>query len=101
MTLRFLREPWQRGDRSDYEFMRIALDKALTARKKGRHTGLLEEWKDLLALRERRLELQRDVTVLRMGATRNRTTSRGVRLACMRDIAATRGQRHFAEIVRR
>ncbi len=62
--IRILGDPWKQGDRTDYEFMRIALDKALTARKKERHTGLLEEWKDLLALREKRTELLKEVMAL-------------------------------------
>ena len=65
--LRLLREPWQRGDRTEYEFMRISLDKALTARKKERQARLLEEWKDLLALGERRLELLRENLALGLG----------------------------------
>ncbi len=58
--LRFLGDPWKHGDRTEYEFMRISLDKALTARKKERRARLLEEWKDLLALRERQLDLLKE-----------------------------------------
>ncbi len=58
--LRLLGDPWKRGDRTDYEVMRISLDKALTARKKERRARLLEEWKDLLALTEKRLVLLRE-----------------------------------------
>ena len=58
--LRFLGDPWKRGDRTDYEVMRISLDKALTARKKERRERLLQHWKDLLALRERQLDLLRE-----------------------------------------
>lgn len=50
--LRHLGHPWQRGDRTEYEFMRIALDKALTSRKKERRERLLQDWRDLLELRE-------------------------------------------------
>lgn len=56
-----LGEPWFRGDRTDYEFMRISLDKALTARKKERRDRLVQSWKDLLALQENRRKLEREL----------------------------------------
>lgn len=59
--LRFLGHPWQRGDRTDYEVMRISIDKALTARKKERRDRLLASWKDLLELKAKRRELEREV----------------------------------------
>ena len=65
--LRLLGDPWKRGDRTDYEVMRISLDKALTARKKERRERLLQEWKDLLALREKQLELLREQIALSAG----------------------------------
>jgi len=55
--LKFLGDHWKHGDKTEYEFMRISLDKALTARKKERRERLLQEWKDLLDLRVKRLEL--------------------------------------------
>ena len=58
--LRLLGAPWKHGDRTEYEFMRISLDKALTARKKERRERLLQGWKDLLELRVKRLELLRE-----------------------------------------
>ena len=67
--LHLLGDPWKHGDRTEYEFMRISLDKAMTARKKERRARLLEEWKDLLALRERRLELLRENLALGLGST--------------------------------
>jgi len=51
---------WKHGDKTDYEFMRISLDKALTARKKERRERLLQEWKDLLDLKVKRLELLKE-----------------------------------------
>ena len=65
--LRLLGDPWKRGDRTDYEVMRISLDKALTARKKEWRERLLQEWKDLLALREKQLELLREQIALSAG----------------------------------
>lgn len=62
--LRHLGHPWQRGDRTEYEFMRIALDKALTSRKKERRERLLQDWRDLLELRERRIEMMREAMAL-------------------------------------
>ena len=44
--------------------MRISLDKALTARKKERRERLLQSWRDLLELRQKRLELLREVAAL-------------------------------------
>jgi len=58
--LRLLGEPWKHGDRTEYEFMRISLDKALTARKKERRERLLQAWKDLLDLKERKIELMKE-----------------------------------------
>ena len=68
--LRLLGDPWKHGDQTEYEFMRISLDKALTARKKERRARLLEEWKDLLSLHERRLELLRENLALGLGRGR-------------------------------
>jgi hypothetical protein len=65
--LRNLGQPWQRGDRTEYEFMRISLDKALTARKKERRERLLQSWRDLMELRQRRLELLRELAGLGFG----------------------------------
>lgn len=62
--LRHLGAPWIRGERTEYEFMRIALDKALTARKKERRERLLQSWKDLLELQRRRIELLRELQAL-------------------------------------
>lgn len=59
-----LGQPWQRGDRTEYEFMRIALDKAMTSRKKERRERLLQSWGDLLKLKEKRLELLREAMAL-------------------------------------
>lgn len=58
--LDFLGDPWKHGDKTEYEFMRISLDKALTARKKERRERLLQEWKDLLDLHEKRIDLLKD-----------------------------------------
>jgi len=58
--LKFLGDHWKHGDKTDYEFMRISLDKALTARKKERRERLLQEWKDLLDLKVKRLELLKE-----------------------------------------
>lgn len=58
--LKFLGDHWKHGDKTDYEFMRISLDKALTSRKKERRERLLQSWKDLLALNEKRLELLKE-----------------------------------------
>jgi len=58
--LRLLGAPWKHGDRTEYEFMRISLDKALTARKKERRERLLQSWKDLMDLNQKRLELLRE-----------------------------------------
>lgn len=58
--IRLLGDPWKHGDRTEYEFMRISLDKALTARKKERRERLLQAWKDLLDLKEKRRELERE-----------------------------------------
>lgn len=55
--LRLLGEPWKHGDKTEYEFMRISLDKALTARKKERRERLLQSWKDLLDLMEKKRDL--------------------------------------------
>lgn len=63
--LRFLGDPWKHGDRTEYEFMRISLDKALTARKKERRERLLQAWKDLLDLKEKKRELERENLALR------------------------------------
>lgn len=63
--LRLLGDPWKHGDQTEYEFMRISLDKALTARKKERRSRLLEEWKDLLSLHERRREMLRESVALK------------------------------------
>ena len=62
--LRLLGSPWKHGDRTEYEFMRIALDKALTARKKERRERLLQAWRDLLELRQKRIELLRELAAL-------------------------------------
>lgn len=58
--LRHLGDPWQRGDKPEYEFMRISLDKALTARKKERRERRLQYWKDILDLNQKRLELMKE-----------------------------------------
>lgn len=58
--LRHLGDPWHRGDKPEYEFMRVSLDKALTARKKERRERLLQEWKDLLELHQKRIELLKE-----------------------------------------
>ncbi len=50
-----------------HKIVRSSLDKALTARKKERRARLLKDWKDLLALRERRLELLRQNVALGLG----------------------------------
>jgi len=63
--LKFLGDHWKHGDKTDYEFMRISLDKALTARKKERRERLLQEWKDLLDLRVKRLELLKENVVMK------------------------------------
>jgi len=62
--LQRLGEPWQRGDRTDYEFMRISLDKALASRKKERRDRLVQTWKDLVDLKRRHVELSRQVSAL-------------------------------------
>jgi hypothetical protein len=63
--LALLGHPWKHGEKSvEYEFMRIALDKAMTARKKDRRAELLRSWGDLQKLRERRLELWREEIAL-------------------------------------
>ena len=73
--LRFLGEPWQRGDRPDYEAQRIALDKALTARRKERRERLLQEWRDLLELRAKRIEVLRELVAL--GASTKKPVPQG------------------------
>ena len=55
--LRLLGDPLKRGHLPEYEFMRISLDKALTARKKERRERLLQEWRDLLDLYQKRIDL--------------------------------------------
>ena len=62
--LKHLGQPWQHGDKTDYEFMRISLDKALTARKKERRDRLLQAWKDLLELEERKAGIRRELAVI-------------------------------------
>jgi len=62
--LRRLGEPWSHGEETSYEFMRLAIDKALTARKKERRERLLQNWKDLLELQKRRIELLRELRAL-------------------------------------
>jgi len=62
--LNLLGTPWKHGDRTEYEFMRISLDKALTARKKERRERLLQSWKDMLQLQEKRIELLRESLAL-------------------------------------
>lgn len=65
--LRLLGDPWKHGpDSLQYEFMRIALDKALTARKKERRERLLQSWKDLFELKQKMIELERDVAALQV-----------------------------------
>ena len=64
--LRALGDPWKHGDRTDYEVMRIALDKALTARKKERRDRLLTSWRDMLELKERQLALLKEASALGM-----------------------------------
>lgn len=44
--------------------MRISLDKALTARKKERRERLLQAWKDLLDLKDKKGELKREKLAL-------------------------------------
>lgn len=67
--LKLLGDPWKHGDRTEYEFMRISLDKALTARKKERRERLLQSWKDLLDLNEKRLELAKENSALQLAGT--------------------------------
>ena len=43
---------------------RIRLDKALTATKKERREWLLQSWKDLLELGQKRIEFLREVSAL-------------------------------------
>ena len=63
--LNLLGHPWKHGEKSvEYEFMRISLDKAMTARKKDRRAELLRSWSDLLKLKEKRLELLREAIAL-------------------------------------
>ena len=67
-ALNLLGDPWKHGDESlQYETQRIALDKALTARKKDRRAEQLREWKDLLRLQERRMELLGELAALGPG----------------------------------
>ncbi len=75
--LNFLGDPWKHGDHTEYEFMRISLDNALATRKKDRRAELLREWKDLLRLRERRMELLRESVAF--GSIGSRIQEEGVR----------------------
>lgn len=71
--LKFLGDPWKHGDKTDYEFMRISLDKALTSRKKERRERLLQSWKDLLSLNEKKIELLREnITLSGIGRSQNK-----------------------------
>jgi hypothetical protein len=49
--------------------MRVSLDKALIARKKERRERLLQSWRDLLELRQRRIELLRELAALDPSST--------------------------------
>ena len=63
--LNLLGHPWKHGEKSvEYEFMRISLDKAMTARKKDRRAEMLRSWSDLLKLKEKRLEFLREAIAL-------------------------------------
>ncbi len=62
--LHSLGHPWKHGDRVDIESLRAGLDRALTARKKERRDQLLRAWRDLVQLRERKGEIQREQAAL-------------------------------------
>jgi len=74
--LQLIGDPWKHGDRTEYEFMRISLDKALTARKKERRERLLQSWKDLLDLNEKRLELAKENSTLQLAGKPSRKKPR-------------------------
>ena len=71
--LHLLGHPWKHGDRPEFEFMRITLDKALTARKKERRDRELQLWRDLVELRERRIQVLRELAALNGGRKEQET----------------------------
>lgn len=59
-------DPWKHGEQSlPYEQFRHALDRAITARTKDRRAELLRDWKDRVALLERRLALLREMAAFK------------------------------------
>ena len=59
--LDLLGEPWQHGERTEWEFMRISLDKAIYGRRKERRERRLQVWRDMLELNEKRLQLIKEM----------------------------------------
>lgn len=61
VSLKILKElgpPWRHGERTEYEWMRISLDKGLSAKRKERRDRLLQTWKELHELKQKQKELQ-------------------------------------------
>jgi len=67
MVLKLLGDPRKHGDRTEFEFVRIALDKAVTAQE-----GPADrEPKALVRLRERRVELLRELATQELSCLSN------------------------------